>query len=203
MIEPTFSEVIKVNNSTFCNLPLHVARVRETTRHFFGEPLELMISNQDIPKTVGMGLVKCRIIYARTVQSIEFTPYTRRKIGSMALVCSNDIDYRYKSTNRSIFSSLFAYSGSDEILIVKNGRITDSSFSNVVFEDATGFYTPSFCLLPGVKRAALLQEMRIKLRDIMVSDISSYSRLYLINAMIDLEDGVCFSVSALKPLEGI
>lgn len=49
------------------------------------------------------------------------------------------------------------------MLIVRDGWVTDTSFTNVVFEDAGGgLYTPETCLLEGTRRQSLLDEGRIQ-----------------------------------------
>jgi 4-amino-4-deoxychorismate lyase len=71
-------------------------------------------------------------------------------------VCS-DFDYHLKFADRSALNSLRELRGDcDEILIVKNGYITDTSYSNVVFTDGQHFVAPSTFLLPGTMRASLL-----------------------------------------------
>ena len=81
--------------------------------------------------------------------------------------------------------------GCDDILIVRDGRITDTSFSNVVFEDAGGgLYTPDTCLLKGTRRESLLDAGIIRECPITVDDIRRFRKVLLVNAMIGLEDGV-------------
>ncbi|MCA1759522.1 MAG: aminotransferase class IV, partial [Bacteroidales bacterium] len=76
----------------------------------------------------------------------------------------------------------------DDIIIVKNGCITDSSFANIVFFDGVKWWTPDTPLLPGTQRAKLLEENKIFECRITPKDISIYSKVGLINAMNDLNE---------------
>ena len=121
-------------------------------------------------------------------------------IQSLAIIENNTIDYAYKYHNRAAINELVAKRGGcDDILIIKNSLITDTSFTNVVFKDFDGtLYTPSSNLLAGTKRRKLLDAGIIYERDIHVKDIQSYAGIYLINAMIDIEDRVFVDINAIK-----
>lgn len=202
MNKKTFIETIKVLNGRFCNLDLHIDRLQSTANHFYDRYPEFDWQNINIPDDMCKGLVKCRITYTSQIIAVEFEKYNLRKIASLTLVFDNDIDYEYKSTDRSAFSRLMASKGNcDDILIVKNGLITDTSYSNVVFENKEGLYTPANPLLRGTKRSNLLNKGIIGEREITVQDMSDYSCLYLINAMIDLEDNIRIPLSNIKSIE--
>lgn len=190
----TFSEVIKVRDGVFYNLPHHRARMNRTAMHHFGRPVELPLTPEMIPPDCRTGLVKCRVVYGRQVESIEFSPYVFRTIRSVAVVHDDGIEYAYKSTDRSRLNRLLERSGCDEVVIVKNGWVTDASSANLVLEDGSGLYTPSTCLLAGTKRAALLQNGVVREREVRESDLKQATKIHLINAMIDLKDGILLPV---------
>lgn len=79
--------------------------------------------------------------------------------------------------------------GTDDIIIVKNGLVTDASSSNLVFVRDGNFVTPADCLLPGTKRQLLLDKGMIRQEKVRVEDIWHYDSVLFINAMIDIEDG--------------
>lgn len=197
MIQPAFSEVIKVKDGIFYNLPLHQARMQRTTRHFYGKPIELPPLHEMLPFDLRKGLVKCRITYAGTVISCDFSPYSFKKMDSVAIIEDSLLDYSFKYTDRERLNTHLAQSGCDEIIIVKNGFLTDASIANLVFENETGLYTPDTFLLWGIKREYLLQKGIIKECPIKLDDIHRYNRLYLINAMMDLEDTISFPIASL------
>ncbi len=188
----TFSEAIKVRDGVFYNLAGHQARASRTARHFFGHDIALDLMPEIIPSALRTGLVKCRVVYGgHGIESVEFTPYTFRTIRTVAIIHDDTIDYTYKSTDRSRLNALLAASGCDEIIIVKNGLVTDTSAANIVLEDASGaLFTPSTPLLAGTKREHLLREGVISEREIRQADLQTAARIRLINAMIDLEDHV-------------
>lgn len=201
MNQPLFIETIKIKDGVFYNLPLHIARLERTAIHFYGISPSLNLSEDIIPLSLRKGIVKCRITYSSTIESIEFEPYVFKYLSSLTLVEDNDIDYTYKAVDRSRINTLYSCRGKgDDILIVKNGLVTDTSYANVVFENANGLYTPSSYLLGGTKRQFLLENGIVKEMVISKDDVISFSKIYLVNAMIDIEDAVCVSVSTLKTL---
>ena len=72
------------------------------------------------------------------------------------MIDNDDICYPYKYTDRDNINRLIELRGDcDDILIIKNGMVTDSSYANVVFRDLNGnWVTPSTFLLPGTIRAS-------------------------------------------------
>lgn len=188
---PTFIETIKVIDGEFCDFSFHAARMRETSFAFFGQKIVFVPDEFILPENLRKGVIKCRIIYDYAIRKIEFIPYHFRKITSLKLVEDNEIVYPFKSTDRDALTRLSDARGDcDEILIVKHGQITDTSFSNVVFQAHDGLYTPSAFLLNGTQRQRLLREGVVREREIRVADLSDYQGVFLINAMIDLSDRI-------------
>ncbi len=200
MTEHLFIEVIKVENGVFVNPQPHIERIFSTTQHFFSKPLSIALNNNIIPDQLRtLDIVKCRIVYGSEIVSIDFEPYKMRTINSLSLAEHNTIDYTYKYHNRDAINNLRAlHSEGDDILIIKNTLVTDTSFTNVVFKDHAGkLYTPKSTLLAGTKRRQLLNAGVIHEIEIKVSDIRLYVGVYLINAMIDIEDDVFVGVDAI------
>lgn len=200
MIEPVFIEVLKVKDGVFVSSQPHMERIFRTTKHFFDKPLAVQLTNEMIPIDLRKGLVKCRIVYGKTINSMDFESYTMRSIKSLCIVESNTIDYSYKYHNREAINNLLAQRNDcDDILIVKNSLITDTSYTNVVFKDSDGgLFTPTSALLFGTKRQKLLDSAIIQEKEIRIDEIKSYEGLYLINAMIDIEDNLFIDVDCIK-----
>ncbi len=134
---------------------------------------------------------KCRITYSEHIEQIEYEAYTLRLVHNLQLVEDNTIGYHYKFKDRSTLNQLFAQRGAaDNILIVKQGYITDSYYANVVFENASGYFTPNTPLLKGIQRQYLLATKQIQEVAIRVEDIKNYKRVHLINAFLGLGDCV-------------
>jgi len=85
----------------------------------------------------------------------------------------------------------------DEILVVKNGMITDTSFSNIIFLKKGTWYTPEYPLLPGTRRADYLQKNQIFPQVIKPEDLGQYEEARLINSMRSLEDADPIQISRI------
>ena len=189
-MQQQFVETIKIENGKVINLPYHQARMERTIRHFFPErslqPMprlaKLIVANNN------MTLVKTRVVYGKSgVELIEHVPYSMRNIRSLQVVYDDNINYSYKSTDRSALNNLTAQRGDcDEIIIVKNGLVTDTSFTNIAVFDGEQWLTPRHPLLMGTKRASLLEKHILKEADISVETLMRAQKVSLINAMIDL-----------------
>ncbi|MDR2386231.1 MAG: aminotransferase class IV, partial [Deltaproteobacteria bacterium] len=164
--------------------------IERTCQRFFGGGPEFKLEEvlpRHLPK---VGLFKVRLIYGPKVDLIEAAPYEVKKIKTLEVVWAKPFDYGHKYLDRGQINRLKANSQADDIIIVMDGLVTDSSIANLVFKNEKGLFTPEKCLLPGIKREFLLKKGLIKSKNIKVEDLSQYSGLSLINAMIDLEDQV-------------
>jgi 4-amino-4-deoxychorismate lyase len=75
-----------------------------------------------------------------------------------------------------------------DILIVKKGLITDTSYSNIILYDGKEWITPKSFLLNGVKRRYLLNNGIIREMNICLDDLKNFKKLSLINAMLEPRD---------------
>ena len=191
----SFTEVIKLKDGVFYNLEYHQDRVDRTCSQFSIPRFELSNLLKDIPETAKKGLMKCRIEYGDNINKVEYLPYSFRNIRTVTLVSDNTIEYSYKYADRNQLNQLLSSTGCDEMIIVKNGLITDASAFNLVFESADGLYTPIDCLLKGTKRQILLDKQTIEEVRITANDFLKYNKVYFINAMVDLEDNICISIA--------
>lgn len=192
-----FSEAIKLKDGILYNLKYHQERVDRTLLRFYGTRIDLAILNEMIPENKKTGLYKCRIVYGCQIECVEFIPYSLRSIKKVCIVSADDIEYSCKYTDRCYLNRLLETSGGDDIIIVKNNLVTDSFAANLVFESQSGLYTPNSYLLQGTKRQYLLDKEIIKEKEIYMEDITKYSRVFFINALIDLEDNVFVDIASL------
>ena len=132
------------------------------------------------------GLYRVRVLYTRDrVENIEYIPYTPRVITTLKLVESN-ISYEKKYADRTEIDALFAQRGEcDDILIIKDGLVRDTSIANVAFFDGNRWVTPKQPLLEGTSRARYLDEGKIVEEDISLEQIYHYKKVALLNAMVD------------------
>jgi len=187
-----FVESIKISNGTISDLEYHTRRFNATMIAVFGKIISTdLIDLLRVPEEYSSGIYKCRILYSSSIEKIEFAPYHKREIRNIKLVYDNTIDYTFKYEDKSSLEKLKAlHPEFDDILIVKNGIITDTSFSNAAFFDGAEWYTPSSPLLRGTKREKLISAGIIKPAEIRPEDIHYYKKLSFINAMLDLEDSM-------------
>ena len=168
------------------NLPLHDARMNATRLHFAPHvaPISLQKWLDDAP--LSDERIKARVVYdVDGVCETTFQTYKRREIQWLRMVEDNDISYTFKSTDRHELDRLLALrDGCDEVLIVKNGLVTDTSFTNVAFFDGHKWFTPAQPLLNGTMRQWLLQCGQLTEAQITPASIASFQRIMLFNAMI-------------------
>jgi 4-amino-4-deoxychorismate lyase len=161
------------------------------------EPLHIA----DLLKAVSLPMEcsKLRFVYDKEgIHDITCTPYIRKEINSLHLVYDNNISYPYKSTDRSALNELKKQQGDcDEILIVRDNHLTDTSYTNIALYDGEQWFTPSTPLLCGTMRQRLLDCGLLQEREIMVSDIPDYQYISLFNAMISLGE-VILPVDKIK-----
>ncbi|NQU80155.1 MAG: aminotransferase class IV, partial [Bacteroidetes bacterium] len=141
-----------------------------------------------VPGHLGKGLYKCRVIYNLEITKVEFLPYKQPEITTLKLITCKNLDYKYKFENRQAITKLLELKGRcDDILILKNDLITDTSFCNIIFYDENNWITPSKPLLKGIQREYLLEKGMISEASIKAGDIYNFNSFKLINAMIDFE----------------
>ncbi|MGV4529914.1 aminotransferase class IV [Ornithobacterium rhinotracheale] len=181
-----FLESIKIENHKIFYLAEHQKRVNQTFKKFFPKAevldLEQFFSQQMIPEE---GLFKARIVYSDQDYSLEISPYTPKEISSLKVVEKNNISYDFKFLDRKALNGLND-KPNQEVIIVKNGQITDSSYANLVFFDGEKWVTPKAYLLNGTCRQRLLKEGKITEEKIEKKDIQKYQKIGFINAMLDL-----------------
>lgn len=193
-----FFESIRLQDGAFHLLPWHQARMERSIRAHF--EIESFPQLNDILNTFNPpqhGCFKCRISYGERLAAPELIPYRTKGIRSLHLVSANDLEYSYKSTNRQQLDALFNQRGNyDDVLIIKNGQVTDTSYCNIVFFDGKHWITPTQPLLEGVQRSFLLQKGIIHEAEIRSEDLFSFQSFKLINAMLPWEVAVEIPINA-------
>jgi 4-amino-4-deoxychorismate lyase len=171
------------------NLRYHQQRFERTRETMFGKSDHPLLSDLiPVPEEYRQGTFRCRLLYGPEMEELEFLPHNPLNVSSLRIVHSEEIGYAHKSADRRALKTLFETRGKcDDILIIKKGRLTDSYLANVVLLKGRTWYTPDSPLLPGTMRAALLDEGKIKEWPIMESDIRSFRKIRLINALNPLE----------------
>lgn len=179
-------ETIKLKDGIFENMDIHNERFNNSRKALFEVKdfidLNEILKSQEYNKT---GLYKSRVIYNEEIIKVEFVPYILKQVKSLKVVRA-DIDYSYKYEDRSDINKLFELRGScDDILIVKNERLTDTSAANIAFFDNDRWYTPLYPLLKGTEREKLLREKRIFEEDLRLADLKRFNKAAIFSTMVN------------------
>ena len=179
---PLILETIKIENQKVFNLSYHQKRFDKSRKDLFNAQSPIALSSLIKPPLEG--LYRCRILYDETVRSVEYLPYKEKLIHTLKIVSSN-VSYPYKYADRDTLNKLLEDNPeADDIIIEKEGFITDTSIANLAFYNGKQWFTPKNPLLKGTLRAKLLDEGFLQTREIKSSEISHYSKVALMNAMI-------------------
>ena len=152
-----------------------------------------------LPELPSEGLFKLRFKYNKDGFSFETLQYTPSKIESLKLIEINSCSYDFKFTDRSGIDQAFNLRGEcDDVLMTKNGLLTDTSYCNILLFDGTDWITPAQPLFKGVQREYLLDQKMIKVREIHKGDLTLYIGCQLINALNSFDKNRKFSVDCIK-----
>ncbi|NQU34277.1 MAG: aminotransferase class IV [Bacteroidetes bacterium] len=186
-------ETIRVEKGRFLNLDYHQDRMNNTRRVLFNCTNEIDLLSGLLNSSIHPDgqIQKCRVEYNKEVRKIELLPYQLPSIKSLKMIVCNDIDYGFKYLNRDRINELFAQKDeADDIIIIKDGMITDSSTTNLLFFNGKHWVTPTTPLLKGTQRAFLLEREVIQTAIICPTDLQYFEKVRLINAMIKFDDEV-------------
>jgi len=178
-----FIETFKTVDGLLQNIEYHQYRVNRTLKAFnIKDRVELKSIN--FPKK---GTFRCRVIYRDKILKVEFFAIKKREFKKLSFAYSDSIEYGYKYENRDSLNNLKDkfLKESDEILIIKNGLLTDTTISNIALFDGVEWVTPKTPLLKGTVRDRLLKEGKLRELDIPENSIFNYKKIALLNAILD------------------
>lgn len=182
-----FIETIRVDEGVLLDIDYHNRRMNDTRLVFWPDAKPLDLTSFLLPPAAA-GVMKCRVVYSDVIEEVSYAPYSMRPVRSLRIVCSDTIDYAYKSTDREALNQLYQQRGAkDDVLIIKNGYLTDTSIANVALFDGTDWFTPEYPLLRGTQRARLLQRGIIREKEIALEELFSFSQMTIFNAMIPFQ----------------
>ena len=196
-----FLETIQLRDGEFCRLGFHQARMNDAFSDIYPQAesirLKECLHQQSYPK---QGLYKCRVVYNSTIQLIEFVPYTPPVISTLKIVETDILSFPFKSADRKAFQNVFAQRANcDDVLLVKDGLLTDTSYCNIALWNGENWITPLQPLVYGVNRASLLNAGVLLEENISVNEIPNYSKIRLFNAMnefgsieMDISEAIIF-----------
>ncbi|GAB0155844.1 hypothetical protein CHRYSEOSP005_11060 [Chryseobacterium sp. Alg-005] len=198
-----FIESIKVEDQEIFLLDFHQKRVDQTFAHFGKETtidLAKVFKSLDHDED---GLFKLRIVYDLDKRiRTQMIPYAIPEIQDFQLIENNSFDYSFKFEDRKELEKMKTKSKAEEIIIVKNNHITDTSFSNLLFLKGKEWFTPKTYLLNGVQRQNLLKHKKIKEAEITLQNIKEFSHFQIINALNDFDDMFIYPIDRIINLPG-
>ncbi len=171
-------------------LALHQQRVKRAfTECFPGAEALSLVDIFQTEKLPPVGTHKARLVYGRDgLVELSFAEYVPRQHRRIGLVEAPGFRYPHKLEDRSFFQNLFRLHPSlDDFIILHNGLLTDSTYCNLAVLDGDRWLTPAGCLLPGTRRAALLEEGVLQEARLEAGQLSSFKKIAFINAMRGLE----------------
>lgn len=183
-----FIETIRIECGHLYTIEAHQQRMNRTRKIAFPGCKDIDIKQMLTPDNYQQR-TRCRVEYDTEILKIEYIPYSIRSIKSLRCIEANDLEYSFKKADRSAINSLFDQKGeADDILILRNNLLTDTSICNIALWDGKQWFTPTNPLLHGTMREKLLQEGIIHPKDITLGDLKRYQKIGLFNAMIDFKE---------------
>lgn len=179
-------ETLCIDNGHIRNAEWHCRRFETSYSSLYRHcPTYSLFDNTHISSEYNTGIFRLRISYNESSTKTEIEPYIMKNITRLKVwVVAPSFDYSLKYTDRSVINNLFSQRGCcDDVLIIKDGMVTDTSVCNIVFFDGQKWITPSTPLLCGTARARLLADGTIEERPVAESDIHKFEAFRLINSL--------------------
>ena len=182
-----FFESIKLLDGKLHLLDLHSARLNATRNAFF-ENIKVIDLEREllIPCEKQSGLYKVKAVYAKYLESVAIDNYTVKDHHKIKLLEKPEIKYDFKFLDRGTLEEDIN-AGFDDVIFLKNGELTDASYSNIALFDGHEWFTPLNCLFEGVKRKSLIARGVLRQKRIYKDTLSHYQKIAFINAMRDFE----------------
>lgn len=182
-------ESIRVADGKIGNILAHQYRIEQACQNLYLKKPKWRIENIVDPASVPTtGIYKLRIVYDWEHAEWSITPYTIKPVASLKLVTADNITYQYKFADRANLNELYARRvEKDDILVIKNGMVTDSSYANIIFSKKNKWYTPVTCLLNGTMRQHLIKSGTVEAIPIAATDVWYFDQFRLVNAMLRMD----------------
>ena len=183
--DPLLIETIRISRGRVKNIKYHNARCNHARKVLFGKTKPINLRTQIKSALPEHDEVKCRISYDGQVRKVEYEPYTLRQIKFLKAIEVGDYNYTFKYKDREKLRFYFEQRGeADDVLLLKNGYLTDTSYANVALQKEGRWYTPKQPLLHGTARARLIGKKLIQEKDIHIRHIDQYDKMTIFNAML-------------------
>ncbi|OAD22273.1 Aminotransferase, class IV [Candidatus Thiomargarita nelsonii] len=177
-------ETIKIVNGMAPFLAFHNERLNHARQILFNAHDQIDLNSFIIAPSQSE-IYKCRVIYSKTIEMVEYSHYKPRHFKTFKVIEDDNIVYDFKYLNRENLNRLLRFKGqADDILIIKKGLVTDTSITNVAFLSEDKWLTPSTPLLKGTTRERFLKEKKIVEARIILEDLNNFSKMAIMNALL-------------------
>ncbi len=197
-----FLETIRLLDGVPQHLEWHQSRMEATLRAFFRghQHAWALASCIHVPSEFTSGVVRCRIIYDAHQLSIHYDHYKPGITQTLKIVdAPPGFDYRYKYADRKVLEELHGQRESAaDILISRDGLISDTSIANVAFQKNGRWYTPLIPLLAGTTWKRLIHKGILIPKPINQKDLLKFDTFIVFNAMNSFETALEFPVSNIR-----
>lgn len=133
-----------------------------------------------------------RLVYdADSLRVRSYTAYTKRHVEHLCpIALTEGFEYEYKYLDRAYFDSYAHILRPDTLPIYyrEGGELSDTNYTNIILDIEGRLYTPERPLLAGVQRQHLLEQGCIEPAYLTLSDLTSAKHIYLINALMTLDN---------------
>jgi 4-amino-4-deoxychorismate lyase len=182
-----FFESIKLLDGKLHLLDLHSARLNATRNAFFENIKDIDLEKElMIPCEKKEGLYKVKVVYAKYLESVTIDNYIVKDHYKIKLLEKPEIFYDFKFLDRGTLEEDIN-ADFDDVIFLKNGELTDASYSNIALFDGDEWFTPLNCLFEGVKRKSMITKGVLRQKRIYKDALSDYQKIAFINAMRDFE----------------
>lgn len=200
-MHPKLIESIRLEDGTLHLCTLHEARMKRSLSALCPDSPLLKALERDglvglltphLPHVLPRELTKVRLVYScADLLEIRLEPYTPRTIRHLRLLeIDESLDYAHKYLDRSVLPRPRDLQDDEEVLYVRSGLLTDTSYTNIVLRFGDSLLTPRRPLLAGIMREHLLEVGLLDKADLDTNALAQASTIYLINAMMPLEDAI-------------
>ncbi|MDE8033843.1 aminotransferase class IV family protein [Actinobacillus equuli subsp. equuli] len=191
-------ETIAIIDGEPQNLAYHQQRFESAIKLYFNaQPQWQLAEVICVPDEFQQGSVRCRIDYNASEFEQQFFLYTPRKINSFQCVYTEDLDYRFKYSDRKRLDSLKTLQA-DEVIIINNGKVSDCTIGNLLFLKQGQWFSSQDYLLKGTQLSKLLEASMVQLVQITSQDLPQYEQVMMVNALNPFDLQRALPISAIN-----
>ncbi|UKH33017.1 aminotransferase class IV family protein [Actinobacillus pleuropneumoniae] len=191
-------ETIAIIDGEPQNLAYHQQRFESAMKQYFNaQPKWQLAEVICVPDEFQQGSVRCRIDYNASEFQQQFFFYSQRKINVFQCVYTENLDYRFKYSDRKRLDSLKTLQAG-EVIIINNGKVSDCTIGNLLFLKQGLWFSSQDYLLKGTQLTKLVETGVVDLVQITVQDLLQYEQIMMVNALNPFDLQRALPISAIN-----